>query len=132
MHFETLFFFAENDFFKPTHPTKVRKILHFFFLKPSLMEKIVDARNNLIDMNLIQPLKTDFFINLPLFSKYPATSINSYFYKMTLHFEGQKTIFNLFFVVQVLSYRNISVFTISFYVSFMETFSHITSTSPTQ
>ena len=25
------FFFAENDFFKPTHPTKVRKIPHFFF-----------------------------------------------------------------------------------------------------
>ena len=37
MHFETIFFFffAENDFFKPTHPTKVRKIPHFF-LKPSL------------------------------------------------------------------------------------------------
>ena len=31
MHFETIFFLAENDFFKPTHPTKVRKILHFFF-----------------------------------------------------------------------------------------------------
>ena len=25
------FFFSENDFFKPTHSTKVRKILHFFF-----------------------------------------------------------------------------------------------------
>ena len=48
------------------------------------MEKNVDARNNLIDMNLIQPLKTDFFINLPLFWKYPAISINSYFYKMNL------------------------------------------------
>ena len=31
MHFETIFFFAENDFFKPSHPTKVRKIPHFFF-----------------------------------------------------------------------------------------------------
>ena len=33
MHFETIYFifFAENDFIKPTHPTKVRKILHFFF-----------------------------------------------------------------------------------------------------
>ena len=41
MHFETIFiyfFFAENDFFKPTHPTKVQKILHFF-LKPSLKTK---------------------------------------------------------------------------------------------
>ena len=26
-------FFAENDFFKPTHPTKVRKIPHFFFFE---------------------------------------------------------------------------------------------------
>ena len=31
MHFETIFFFAENDFFKPTHPTKVWKIQYFFF-----------------------------------------------------------------------------------------------------
>ena len=32
MHFETIyFFFAGNDFFKPSHPTKVRKIPHFFF-----------------------------------------------------------------------------------------------------
>ena len=34
MHFETIFF-VENDFFKPTHPTEVWKIPHFF-LKPSL------------------------------------------------------------------------------------------------
>ena len=33
----TPYFFAENDFFKPTHPTKVRKIPHFF-LKPSLTD----------------------------------------------------------------------------------------------
>ena len=37
MHFETIFFFAENDFFKPIPPTKVRKIPHFF-LKPSLKD----------------------------------------------------------------------------------------------
>ena len=45
--------------------------------------KLVDARNNLIDMHLIQSLKNEFCFDLPLFSKYPATSINSYFYKMT-------------------------------------------------
>ena len=30
MHFETIFFFVENDFFKPTHTTKVWKIPYFF------------------------------------------------------------------------------------------------------
>ena len=41
MYFETIFlfnFFAENDFFKPTHPTKVRT---FFFMKSSLIAKIM-------------------------------------------------------------------------------------------
>ena len=36
-------------------------------------------------MHLIQPLKNEFCFDLPRFSKYPATSINSYFYKMTLY-----------------------------------------------
>ena len=35
-------------------------------------------------MHLIQSLKNEFCFDLPMFSKYPATSINSYFYKMTL------------------------------------------------
>ena len=35
-------------------------------------------------MHLIQSLKNEFCFDLPIFSKYPATSINSYFYKMTL------------------------------------------------
>jgi len=38
-----------------------------------------------MDMQLIQSLKNEFCFDLPLFSKYPATSVNSYFYKMTLH-----------------------------------------------
>ena len=37
-----------------------------------------------MDMHLIQPLKNEFCFDLHMFSKYPATSINSYFYKMTL------------------------------------------------
>ena len=35
-------------------------------------------------MHLIQSLKNDFCFDLPMFSKYPAASIKSYFYKMTL------------------------------------------------
>ena len=35
-------------------------------------------------MHLIQSLKNQFCFDLPMFSKYPATSINGYFYKMTL------------------------------------------------
>ena len=35
-------------------------------------------------MHLIQSLKNEFCFDLSMFSKYPATSINSYFYKMTL------------------------------------------------
>ena len=35
-------------------------------------------------MHLIQFLKNEFCFDLPMFSKYPSTSINSYFYKMTL------------------------------------------------
>ena len=35
-------------------------------------------------MHLIQSLKNGICFDLPMFSKYPATSINSYFYKMTL------------------------------------------------
>ena len=37
-------------------------------------------------MHLIQSLKNEFSFDMPLFSKYPATSINSYFYKMTLFY----------------------------------------------
>ena len=36
-------------------------------------------------MHLIQSLKNEFCFDLPMFSKYPATSINNYFFKMTLH-----------------------------------------------
>ena len=36
-------------------------------------------------MHLIQSLKNEFCFDLPMFSKYLATSINSYFYKMTLN-----------------------------------------------
>ena len=35
-------------------------------------------------MHLGQSLTNEFCFDLPMFSKYPATSINSYFYKMTL------------------------------------------------
>ena len=35
-------------------------------------------------MHLIQSFKNKFCFDLPLFSKYPDTSINSYFYKITL------------------------------------------------
>ena len=54
------------------------------FWKKKFRKKLVDARNNLTDMHLFQSLKNEFCFDLPLFSKYPATSINSYFYKMTL------------------------------------------------
>ena len=50
----------------------------------NLGKNLVDARSNLIDMHLIQSLKNEFSFDFPIFSKYPATSINSYFYKMTL------------------------------------------------
>jgi len=49
-----------------------------------LGNELVDARNILIDMHLIQSLKNEFCFDLPWFSKYPATSINNYFYKITL------------------------------------------------
>ena len=45
------------------------------FWKKKFRKKLVDARNNLIDMHLIQSLKNKFSIDLPLFPKYPATSI---------------------------------------------------------
>ena len=35
-------------------------------------------------MHLIQSLENEFCFDLPIVSEYPATSINSYFYKMTL------------------------------------------------
>ena len=35
-------------------------------------------------MHLIQSFKNETYFDLPLFSKYPTTSINSYFHKMTL------------------------------------------------
>ena len=54
------------------------------FERRNLGIKLEDARNNLIEMHLIQTLKNEFFFDLPLFSKCPATSINSYFNKMTL------------------------------------------------
>ena len=41
--------------------------------------KLVDDRNNLIDVHLIQFLKDGFYYALPMFTKYPATSINGYF-----------------------------------------------------
>ena len=54
------------------------------FERRNIGKKLVDTRINLIDMRLIQSLKNDFSFHLPLFSKYPATSINRYFYKMNL------------------------------------------------
>ena len=47
-------------------------------------KKLIDARNNLTEMYLIQSLDNEFSFELPLFSKYPAISINCNFYKMTL------------------------------------------------
>ena len=35
-------------------------------------------------MHLIMSLKNEFCFDLPMFSKYPDTSINRYFHKMTL------------------------------------------------
>ena len=55
------------------------------FERRNLGKKPEDARNNFIDMHLIQFLEFEFGFDLHLFSKYLATSINSYFYKMTLH-----------------------------------------------
>ena len=43
-------------------------------------------------MHLIQSLKNEFCFDLPMFSKYPATSINSYFYKMTLELDAVQTL----------------------------------------
>ena len=54
------------------------------FKRSNLGKKLIDVRNYLIDMYLIQSLKNEFCFDLPLFSKYPATSINSNLYKMTL------------------------------------------------
>ena len=53
------------------------------FERRNLGKELVDARNNLIDMHLLQSLKNEYCFDLPLFSKYPTTSIKSYFYKMT-------------------------------------------------
>ena len=36
----------ENDFFKPTHPTKVWKIPYFFFFKPSVREAFKNKKIN--------------------------------------------------------------------------------------
>ena len=35
-------------------------------------------------LTLSQSLKNEFCLDLPMLSKYPATSVNSFFYKMTL------------------------------------------------
>ena len=35
-------------------------------------------------MHLIQSLENEFYFDLPMFSKYPAISIKSYFYKIVL------------------------------------------------
>ena len=68
-----------------------------------LGKKLLDARTNLIDMHLIQSLKNEICFELPLFSKYPDTSINRYFYKMTLLFGGRGGVseghLSLFFIV---------------------------------
>ena len=52
MHFETLFFFSENDFFKPTHPTKVRKIPPFFYFFFETFPYRVKLRRSWVDSNL--------------------------------------------------------------------------------
>ena len=76
-----------------SHSTEVTSFILLFsevtrairFERRNLGKKFVDARKNLIVMHLIQSLKNEFRFDLPLFLMYPATSINSYFYKITLH-----------------------------------------------
>ena len=63
--------------------TEVTSAISFY--RSNLGKNLLDARSNLIDMHFIQSLKNEFCFDLPMFSKYPATSLNSYFYKMTLH-----------------------------------------------
>ena len=72
-----------------------------------LGKKLLDARTNLIDMHLIQSLKNEICFDLPLFSKYPATSINRYFYKMTLIIREALSIVNH---ISNISYKIISKF----------------------
>ena len=75
---------------KESHSTEVTSLILLFsevasaigFERRNLSKNLVEARDNLFEMHLIQSLKNEFC--LPLFSKYPATSKNSYFYKMTL------------------------------------------------
>ena len=73
--------------------------------KKQFRKKLVDARNDFIDMHLIQSLKNKFWFDLPLFSKYPATSKNSYFYKMTLF--GNNT----WLVLMILTIHNVMLTT---------------------
>ena len=51
--------------------------------KSNLGSKLVDARNNLLDIHLIKFLRNEFCFFCLSFQK-PATSINGYSYKMTL------------------------------------------------
>ena len=93
-----------------SHSTEVTSFILLFsevtsqcykFWKKKYMKKLVDARNNLINMHSIQSLINEFCFDLPLFSKYPATSINSYFYKMTLFAKKcQKNILDLSFLYE--------------------------------
>ena len=68
---------------KYSHSTEVTSFILMFsevtrairFERRNLGKKFVDARKNLIDMHLIQTLKNEFCFDLPMISKYPATSI---------------------------------------------------------
>ena len=63
-------FFMENDFFKPTHPTKVWKI-PYFFLKASLNNYIFIKTRNLsifmknFSLSRIKNNRPHFFVSLP-------------------------------------------------------------------
>ena len=56
---------------------------------------LIDARNNLMDMYLLQSLNNEVSFDLA-FLKYPATSINSYFYKMTLRVTDKQKLMTRF------------------------------------
>ena len=90
--------------------------------KEILEKKLVDPRNNLIDMHLIQSLKNEFCFDLPLFSKYPDTSINSYFYKMTLcrysrwGTDSSRKSVNFGLVSHLITFNRLHIFWVSIFV----------------
>ena len=59
------------------------------FLKKQFKKKLVDRHA------FDSVFKNELCFDLPLFSKYTATSLNSYFYKMTLHLSNQREMLSL-------------------------------------